>query len=113
MEPTDAHAAEIRRLNDRLRVEGKGNGTVLVTLGVQALGEVAVAEIVAAVRRFNDFSSENDPWGEHDFGALTVDGEAIFFKIDCYDPSCAVGSENPADETVTHRILTIMLAAEY
>jgi len=66
-----------------------------------------------AVREFNDFSDENDPWGEHDFGALEIAGEKVFFKLDYYDPSLSFGSENPANEAITHRVLTIMLASEY
>ena len=37
----------------------------------------------------------------------------VFFKIDYYDLALDQGSENPANEGCTHRILTIMLASEY
>lgn len=68
---------------------------------------------VQAVRKFDDFSDDNDPWGEHDFGATELEGEKIFFKLDYYDLSLQQGSENPANEGCTHRVLTIMLASEY
>jgi hypothetical protein len=35
------------------------------------------------------------------------------FKIDYYDKSLEFGSPDPADPTVTERIITIMLAEEY
>lgn len=103
----------IRELNDRFRREGLGSGSVMVTSGVQAHGTDFVLKAVKAVRSFDQFSDENDPWGEHDFGAVEVDGERVFWKIDCYDPTLTAGSENAANEALTHRVLTIMLASEY
>lgn len=35
------------------------------------------------------------------------------FKIDYYDKELQFGSPDPADPTVTERIITTMLAAEY
>jgi hypothetical protein len=49
-------------------------------------------------------------YGEHDFGALEIEGERLFFKIDYYDQSLSAHSPDPADETLTKRVLTIMLA---
>lgn len=105
--------SRIRELNDRFRTTGQGNGTVLITSGLQAMGGDYVVAAVEAVRTFADFSADNDPWGEHDFGAVEIEGQKVFWKIDCYDPSCTNGSENPANEALTHRVLTIMLASEY
>jgi hypothetical protein len=49
------------------------------------LGPETQARILAAVQSFNTFDDGNDPWGEHDFGAIVIDGERVFFKIDYYD----------------------------
>lgn len=103
----------IRELNDRLRCEGRGNGRWVVTSGVQACGDEFVQAAILAVRDFDDFSNDNDPHGEHDFGAVDVYGERLFFKIDYYAPDLSAGSENPANEGLTHRVLTVMLALEY
>jgi len=103
----------IRELNDAFRMKGEGKGSIMVTVGVQALGDTLTKEAMLAVKEFSDFSKDNDPWGEHDFGAVEIGGQKIFWKLDYYDPSLTAGSENPANEAVTHRVLTIMLASEY
>lgn len=102
----------IRRLNDEFRRSGRG-GRIMMTSGIERLGFLAVDEIMAAVRSFDDFKEGNDPYGEHDFGALTIDGNRIFFKIDYYGRDLATHSPDPADPEVTIRVLTVMLADEY
>ena len=69
--------------------------------------------ILKAVSEFSDFTPDNDPYGEHDFGALNVEGHRIYFKIDYYDRDLIYGSPDPANPEVTTRVLTIMLASEY
>ncbi len=49
----------------------------------------------------------------HDFGAVEIDGEKLFWKIDYYNRDMTAGSEDPANEKETRRVLTIMLAIEY
>lgn len=111
--PEQPPQQKIRELNDRLRRDGLGNGRVLITSGLQERGGEFVVEAVEAVRTFDAFSEDNDPWGEHDFGSVEIEGENVFFKIDYYNSDCTAGSEYPANEGVTHRVLTIMLASEY
>ncbi|WP_299829301.1 DUF3768 domain-containing protein [uncultured Roseobacter sp.] len=104
----------IRELNDRFRTNGEGRGTVFVTSGLQAEGGGFVAKAVGAVRHFSDFSDDNDPWGEHDFGAIDLDGRKVFFKLNYYtDETLSAGSANPANEGMTYRVMTIMLSSEY
>ena len=103
----------IRELNDRFRREGRGKGSIVVTPGIQERGLSFLRRVVLAVRDFDQFTEDNDPWGEHDYGAIEVDGEKVFWKLDYYDPTLTQGSENPANEAVTHRVLTIMLPNEY
>ena len=108
-----SEAQPIRILNDLFRVQGIGNGTICVTVGVTGLGDEFLNDAFNAVRTFSDFSEDNDPWGEHDYGIVVVHGEKLIWNIGYYDPTLQRGSENPADESVTHRVLTIMLASEY
>ena len=103
----------IRELNDRFRSEGLGNGSVFVTAGIRAEGQDFLLRAVATVRTYSNFSQNSDPWGEHDFGSVDVDGHKVFWKLDYYSPDLTAGSENPANDGQTHRVLTIMLASEY
>ena len=107
-----AFISPIARLNDELRRTFSG-GKIMMTAGINALPDDAKAKVLSAVRSFNDFTEDNDPHNEHDFGSIAVNGEKCFWKIDCYDKSMEYGSENPADPAVTTRVLTIMLASEY
>ena len=34
---------------------------------------------------FENFTDDNDPYFEHDFGNFELDGETIFWKIDLYE----------------------------
>lgn len=107
-----SRTAKIRELNDRLRSTHRG-GQMVATEGVCSLSSGIVPLILEAVAGFADFSIDNDPYGEHDFGALTVAGHRINWKIDYYDRDLKYGSPDPADPRATTRVLTIMLASEY
>jgi hypothetical protein len=103
---------QIRTLNDELRQHMQG-GLAVMTPGVAALGQEAVERIVKTIAVFDDFCHANDPHEEHDFGSFEADGQTIFFKIDYYDKALTCHSPDPADPSVTERVITIMLAEEY
>ena len=102
----------IRALNDELRQHLLG-GLAVMTPGVAALGPDAVDRIVKTISVFDDFCHANDPHEEHDFGSFEAEGTTIFFKIDYFDRSLSCHSPDPADPSVTERVITIMLAEEY
>jgi hypothetical protein len=102
----------IRELNDELRRTFTG-GKIVMTDGVAALPEADLAQLLAKVRSFAEFTSENDPYGEHDFGSIELEGVTYFFKHDYYAPDMEGGSEDPAHPAKTTRVLTIMRADEY
>ena len=108
----ETKTARVRALNDQLRQNFAG-GMAVITPGVAALGPEAVERIVKTIAVFDDFCHANDPHEEHDFGAFEADGHTIMFKIDYYDQNLSMHSPDPADSSVTQRVITIMLAEEY
>jgi hypothetical protein len=84
----------------------------IITPGIAALGQEAVARIIKTIEIYDNFCHANDPHEEHDFGAFDADGHSVFFKI-YYDETLTVHSPDPSDPNVTKRVITIMLAEEY
>jgi hypothetical protein len=105
-------AQAIRVLNDNFRSTLIG-GRVVMTQGVSELPLETKARVILAVRSFDEFTNDNDPHREHDFGSIELGGETYFFKIDYYALDMDGGSEDPADPEKTTRVLTIMRADEY
>ncbi len=66
----------IAALNDARRLCVYG---FVVTPGFLALPESPQAAIQERVRTFDAFTEENDPYGEHDFGSIVVDGYQIYW----------------------------------
>ncbi len=102
----------IRTLNDVFRRTGQG-GKIMITQGISQMPLPLQAQLMSLIRQYNEFSKDNDPYQEHDMGALKLHGEQIFWKIDYYDQSLEYGSPDPADADVTIRVMTVMLASEY
>ena len=105
--------ARIACLNDLTRKALGLTGRVLQTAGVSALPVSDQSAIREKVEMFDQFTADDNPWGERDFGAFEHDGKKIFWKIDYYDRTLTAGSEDPSDPFQTVRVLTIMLASEY
>ena len=81
-----------------------------------AMAEDGLAlEAVQAVGAFDIFEPENDPSGWHDFGAVDIRGEKIFWKIDLYeaDSDFRYGAEAPDNPATTMRVLTVMMAQDW
>ncbi|WP_199153350.1 DUF3768 domain-containing protein [Chromobacterium sp. ASV23] len=102
-------------LNDQLRVglpfATHGLGQVCCTPGFAAL--VEPERFLTAIRATQVFHAGNDPYLEHDFGQVEIDGDTVFWKIDYYALDSEFGSEAPWDAQQTRRVLTLMLAEEY
>lgn len=103
---------QIRALNDAFRQTFSG-GKVMMTASVDAMPELVKAKALLEVSRFDRFTSDNDPHGEHDFGSFELVGRSFLWKIDYYDQNLEFGSEDPSDPNKTTRVLTIMLAEDY
>lgn len=110
------------RLNDDCRWarSDRSNFRHMMTSGVRAMLDdyrcdprtaiLRQAKLQAAVRNYC-FKPADGP--ERDFGAISFLDHKLFFKIDAYDRDLEYGSPDPADASVTVRVMTIMLAIEY
>ncbi|MDE2410708.1 MAG: DUF3768 domain-containing protein [Sphingomonadales bacterium] len=100
----------------------------VATAGFRALPSEDQSRVRELIETYDGFTPGNDPYGERDFGAIyqgrdrrwtclpPTEGDpvqTVFWKIDAYDCDLRFGSENPADPSITRRVLTIMLAREY
>ena len=85
----------------------------MITQGVAELEPGDMAHVLKEVQGYKAFTPNNDPYLEHDFGSIQLGENTIFCKIDYYDLDLQMHSQDPSDETVTARVLTIMLAEEY
>lgn len=63
-------------------------------------------KIITAVRTFSDFTLDNDPYGEHDFGSFQINN-TYFWKFDYYDDNYELYQEDG------NRVLTIGRMDEY
>ena len=103
---------QIAAANDKLRKTGR-DGQVLATRGVTSLVGFDATELMTALAQYDRFDEYNNPHGERDFGDLNLWSAEILWKIDYYNQELTRASPDPASETVTTRVLTVMLAEEY
>ena len=106
-ETTKARSDATAELNDKYRQNMTG---CTVTQGVAALAPL-INDIFVRVRDFSEFTEDNDPYGEHDFGSFEAYAHKMFWKIDYYDENLKYWCD-PLDPDC-QRVLTIMLAEEY
>jgi len=112
LDTQDQQTRLCRQLNDRLRTTFTG-GTIVATQGVRALEDRTLNQLMPAIQSFKAFTPDNDPYGEHDFGEVTINGIRVWFKIDVYDLNLQYRSPDPSNETVSKRVMTLMLPEEY
>jgi len=98
----------IAALNDEFRCNRPAD-TWLVTPGIRALPNLP--GLVQAVRDFNNFNPDNDPWGEHNMGSIVWYQEKAWWKIKYYDQQLQDWCDPLSPEC--RRVLTLLLAEEY
>lgn len=109
---------QIQQLNDRLRKTLPRTKDMIVIMGDLSEEESAVQNAAyQAVRAFDGFTEDNDPYGEHDSGTVSVKigdrEEKIMFKIDYYDLDLRFHSPDAANPDVTRRVMSIFFARDY
>ncbi|MBD2603882.1 DUF3768 domain-containing protein [Scytonema hofmannii FACHB-248] len=108
----------IAELNDRFRQGDTSLGITCMTRNVQALPVNKLAQLIQLVRSFDKFTSNNDPYNEHDLAVVELDGIRYFYKIDYYDREAFrkgqdLGSDDPSNPDKTWRVGLLMCADEY
>lgn len=102
----------IAELNDQFR-QGSRLKLWNITASVSALPDTRKRSLIQAVRTYKNFTQDNDPYGEHDFGIISWEGSEYFWEIICYDKSLRHLAAHPEDCARTTRVLTLMRADEY
>ncbi|WP_299682714.1 DUF3768 domain-containing protein [uncultured Roseobacter sp.] len=116
-----ARIGQIAAQNDAFRTSGGQDrvvkGQLVMTRGVAALSPDVIGMLVQRLVTFDDFTEENDPYGDHCFGVIRFceagTEHRFFWKIDLFDVAYQFGSEDAANAEVTRRVLTLMLPEEY
>lgn len=102
--------AKIRSLNDAFR-RALGHNRLFLSAGIYSLPDQVRAESLNAVVGYSSF--DDSTCSNHDCGSVEVRGVKVLWKIDYYDLTMELGSEDPADPTKTTRVLRIMLESEH
>lgn len=102
-----------RNFGDSKKAEQTVQGKYTVTHGIANLSPEEQISIVQKVRNFENFTENNDPYGEHNMGIFKQNAQSIYWKINYYDLNYHYGSDDPSDLNQTRRVLTIMLSHEY
>ena len=112
----DALARSIQVKNDGFRkavfMGPHPDGKAFMTDSVGNLAEQTQAMLFFKIITFDGFTQDNDPYGEHDFGCVELDGiPKVYWSINYYeDASLTEIAEDPLN---AYRVLIVMFAKEY
>lgn len=115
----DTDVTDIARYNDmfRRRIPFGGvshvKGRCVMTTSMAEKGPEFTLLAAQAVAADTHFTEDNDPDGDHSFGAVTVLGVKVWWKIDLYDAAYEYGTPDATDLSRTRRVLTIMFPSDY
>lgn len=114
--PASVPVTPIGRANDDFRCNPQSifRGSFYTSRGVRALGGDFMITALRAAMSDTNFTPENDPYGDHDRGFLTINGVRVWWKIDCYEKGSnfRFGSDDPTDPTKTERVMTLFFPEE-
>lgn len=90
-------------------------GKVVTTPGFRALPETIQIALTCETVTFKAFDAENDPYGDHSFGVVEMNGHRAFWKVDVYDTDYTFGVSLPdaTDPQQVRRVLTLYLPSEH
>lgn len=115
------YTRKVADLNDQLRKDMfTGNmlkkhnlkNKIVLTPGIAGLNLIDKEKVFFSVKYYGNFTKNNNPWGEKDFGSFNFKKETFNWKIDYYDNDMKYHSPDKSDPNKTVRVLTIMKAEE-
>jgi len=115
------YSRKVADLNDQLRKDMfTGNmlkkenlkNKIVLTPGIAGLNLIDKEKIFFSVKYYGNFTKNNNPWGEKNFGSFNFKKETFNWKIDYYDNDMKYHSPDKSDPDKTVRVLTIMKAEE-
>ncbi len=115
------YTRKVADLNDQLRKDMfTGNmlkkhnlkNKIVLTPGIAGLNLIDKEKVFASVKYYGNFTKNNNPWGEKDFGSFNFKKETFNWKIDYYDNDMKYHSPDKTNPDKTVRVLTIMKAEE-
>ena len=91
------------------------HGMAVTTPGFRDLPEFVQIALTREMVNCKNFDAENDPYGDHSFGVVEVNGHRAFWKIDIYDMDYSFGVSLPeaTDPRQVRRVLTLYLPSEH
>ena len=109
----EKQSAIIAQINDHFRRGDNSLGHWTLEASVEAMPQDKKQALIQAVRNYDNFTQDNDPYGEHDFGIIHQEGTEYFWLIDCYDQDRRYLATDPSDIQATTRVLVLTKAEEY
>ena len=110
-----AEMIAIAEQNDLFRQKptlNEASGRWVYTVAINAKGPAFLEDCVKAVGEYSDFTEDNDPYGTHEMGFMTVQGKKVWWKCDKGDDH-EWESPNPSVLVETRRVLTILFPDDY
>ena len=113
---------KIALLNDELRkklitgelFKADSKDKAYITKGASVFANgINKMQFLNNVALYTNFTEDNNPHGERDFGNFMYQKEKIFWKIDYKDNAMMYHSPDASDPSQTIRVLTIMKASEW
>jgi len=111
----------LRDKNDQFRhavlTQQPVKGQLVVTRAFSALPPRTQLLLLSRFQSYDQWATDQmeSEYDEHDIGHTTLDGERYFFKIDCYadDGTMEWGSDDPTNDAITYRVMTIGHAIDF
>lgn len=111
----DENTRKIRELNTQFWRDPQKHGKLFFTSSAAAKGMLFQIKVLRALKAYDAWVPDHDPYGERDMCVLEVDGQKVWAKLVLYEKGTGYeyGAEDPGNAETTDRVATIMLPEDY